>query len=86
MLGINLKHSLATVAVAGGLLAAAGPAGAAPGITYNGHAGLGAPGYQHNQTELDSVASSRQGFWLGSNDALQAITDGTSNTVSFRAR
>jgi hypothetical protein len=86
MLGINLKHSLATAAVAAGLLAAAGPASAAHGIVYNGHAGLGASGYQHNQTELDAVASSSEGFWLGSNDALQAITDGTSNTISFRAR
>jgi Protein of unknown function (DUF1559) len=46
MFGINLKHSLATVAVAAGLLAAAGPASAATHqsgvIGYNGHAGLGA--------------------------------------------
>ena len=51
MFGINLKHALATVAVATGLLAAAGPASA--GVVYNGHAGLGASVYQHNQTELD---------------------------------
>ncbi len=38
MYGINLKHSLATVAVAVGVLAAAGPASAA---------------YQHNQTDLE---------------------------------
>ena len=44
MLGIDLKHSLTTVAVAAGLLAAAGSASAAthqPGaIAYNGHAGV----------------------------------------------
>jgi len=39
MFGINLTHSLAIVAVATGLL-------------YNGHAGLGASAYQHNQTDL----------------------------------
>ena len=59
MLGIDLKHHLATVAVAGGLLAAAGPAGAAT-----------APAYQHNQTDHASLAVSPQapgsgGFWLG---------------------
>jgi hypothetical protein len=45
MFGINLKHSLAAVAVAAGVLAAAGPASAATGqpglVAYNGHAGLG---------------------------------------------
>ena len=46
MFGINLKHSLVTVAVAAGLLAAAGSASAATHqsglVGYNGHAGLGA--------------------------------------------
>ena len=46
MFGINLKHSIATVAVAAGVLAAAGPASAGTHpsdlIAYNGHAGLGA--------------------------------------------
>jgi len=42
MLGINLKHSLATLAVTAGVLSAAGPASAANHILYNGHAGLGA--------------------------------------------
>ena len=46
MFGINLKHSLAIVAVAAGLLAAAGSASAATHqsdvVLYNGHAGLGA--------------------------------------------
>ena len=71
MFDISLKRSLATVAVAAGLLAAAGPASAgtrdADGITYNGHAGLGASVYQHNQTDLE---------FLG-------VTDGTSNTIQF---
>ena len=83
MFDINLKHSLATVAVAAGLLAAAGPASAgthdADVIAYNGHAGLGASVYQHNQTDLEFLALSPQGpgsegFWLGSNDALAAVS------------
>jgi hypothetical protein len=54
MLGINLTHSLATVAVAAGLLVAAGPASAQSGlVAYNGHAGLGMPVYQHNQSDLE---------------------------------
>ena len=48
MLGNNLKLSLATVAVAAGLLAPAASASAATHqsglIAYNGHAGLGALG------------------------------------------
>jgi len=75
MLGSNLKHSLVTVAVAAGLLAAAGSASAGthqPGITYNGHAGLGASVYQHNQTDHDAVAA--------------GVTDGTSNTMMFGER
>ncbi len=42
-------------------------------ITYNGHAGLGASVYQHNQTELDFAR-------------VTAITDGTSNTIMFGER
>jgi hypothetical protein len=46
MFGINLRHSLATVVVAAGLLAAAGSASAGTPqsgvVLYNGHAGLGA--------------------------------------------
>jgi hypothetical protein len=61
MLGSNLKHSLATVAVAAGLLAAAGSARAEThqsGIVgYNGHAGLGASVYQHNQTDPEFLAA-----------------------------
>ena len=70
MFGINLKHSLATVAVATGLLAVAGSASAGthpPGlVAYSGHAGLGASVYQHNQTDLEFLAG---------------VTDGTSNTI-----
>ena len=63
MFGITLKHSLATVAVATGLLAAAGPASA--GVVYNGHAGLGASVYQHNQTELDYVDGTSNTIMFG---------------------
>jgi hypothetical protein len=44
MLGINRRHIVVTVAVAAGLLAAAGPAGASV--------------YQHNQTDLEFLVSS----------------------------
>jgi hypothetical protein len=97
MFRMNLKHSLATVAVAAGLLAGAGSAGAdahqSEVISYNGHAGLGTSAYQHDQTDLEFLTSSAKGgpgsggFWLGSNDALAAgVTDGTSNTIMFGAR
>src|SRR6476469_567606 len=79
MFDINLKQSLATVAVAAGLLAAAGPASAgthdAGVIAYNGHAGLGASVYQHSQTDLEFLAAPAPG-----------ITDGTSNTIMFGDR
>jgi hypothetical protein len=75
MFGINLKHSLATVAVAAGLLATAGSASAGTPqsgvVAYNGHAGLGASVYQHNQTDLEFLAG---------------VTDGTSNTIAFGER
>jgi len=78
MFDINLKRSLATVAVAAGLLAAAGSASAATHesglVAYNGHAGLGASVYQHNQTDLEFLALAAD------------VTDGTSNTVLFAER
>jgi len=52
MFGINLKHSLAIVAVATGLL-------------YNGHAGLGASVYQHNQTDLEFVDGTSNTIMFG---------------------
>ena len=61
-----LKPTLAVLAVAATMLLTAGPAGAA--ITYNGHAGLGASVYQHNQDDLEFITN---------------ITDGTSNTIAF---
>ena len=53
MLSTTLTRSFAVLAVAGGMLVAAGSAGAV--ITYNGHAGLGSSAYQHNQTDLEYV-------------------------------
>ena len=87
MFGINLKHSLAAGAVAVGVLAAAGPASAGalqPGVVaYNGHAGLGASVYQHNQTDLEFS----DGFGRGPDRPLAAgVSDGTSNTIMFGAR
>ena len=96
MFGINLKRSLATVAVAAGVLAMAGSASAVTHqsgvVIYNGHAGLGASVYQHNQTDLEFLAFSPQGpgsegLRLGPTDVLVAgVQDGTSNTVMFGAR
>jgi hypothetical protein len=81
MLGINLKHSFATVAVAAGLLAPAASASAGTHqsglVGYNGHAGLGASVYQHNQTDLEFLAVPPH---------AAGITDGTSNTISFGER
>lgn len=69
MSGINLKHSLAVVAVVAGVLAAPGSASAgihqSSLVIYNGHAGLGASVYQH------------QG------PGAAGVTDGTSNTIMF---
>ena len=79
MFPINLKHSLATVAVAAGLLAAAGSASAGTHesglVAYSGHAGLGASVYQHNQTDLEFLALSPQA------PGSEGVTDGTSNTI-----
>jgi hypothetical protein len=71
MLGISPKHALATVAVAAGVLAAAGPASA---------------GYQHNQTEHDHVQDGTSNTILfGRCAAAQkgfAIDVGTSENVA----
>jgi hypothetical protein len=79
MLGINLKHTLAIVTVAAGVLATAGSASAGTHqsglVLYNGHAGLGASAYQHNQTDLEFLAL-----------PPARVTDGTSNTIMFASR
>jgi hypothetical protein len=54
-----LVIKLAIVAVAAALLAAPASAGAA--VVYNGHAGLGASVYQHNQTDLEFVLMADMG-------------------------
>src|SRR5215213_272833 len=87
MFGINLKRSLATVVVAAGVIAAAGPASAKTPqsglVTYNGHAGLGASVYQHNQTDLEFLAFSPQG---PGSEGFAGVTDGTSNTIMIGER
>ena len=78
MLGINLKRVLATVAVVVGVLAAAGSASAGTRqsglVAYNGHAGLGASVYQHDQTDLEFALA-----------PVAGIQDGTSNTMMVGA-
>ena len=78
MLHIDLKHALATVVVAAGVLATAGSASAgthqSDQIIYNGHAGLGASVYQHNQTDLEFSA-------VSSHAPAAGVQDGTSNTI-----
>jgi hypothetical protein len=74
MLTIKLKRSIATVAAIACVLGAAGPASASAARVHAG-GGWDPLGYQHNQDDLDP------GFWLGSNDALGAVKDGTSNTM-----
>jgi hypothetical protein len=78
MFGINLTHCLATVAIAVSVLATAGSANAVTQqlgvIVYDGHAGLGASVYQHNQTDLESLAVS---------PPATGVNDGTSNTIAF---
>ena len=62
------------------LAAAFAVAPAQADVSYNGHAGLGASVYQHNQSDREFLA-------LGSIDVHAAgITDGTSNTIFVGAR
>jgi len=76
MLAINFKRSFATAAVAAGVLvtAASASAGTQPSglVGYNGHAGLSASVYQHNQTDLEFLAA--------------GAMDGTPNLIAFGAR
>ena len=76
MLRTALKPSLAVLAAVGGL-AAAGSVSAGhdqPGLVlYNGHAGLGASLYQHEQTDPEFVVTAS---WRP-----RAASDGTSNTL-----
>jgi hypothetical protein len=79
MLSTNVKRTLAAVISAAAVVASAGPASAATPsglVVYNGHAGLGASVYQHNQTDLE---------FLNPTVAASA-TDGTSNTIMFSSR
>jgi hypothetical protein len=82
MFGINLKHSLATIGIVVGVLATAGSASASTHhvgvIVYNGHAGLGAFVYQHNQTDLESLAFGE----LSAAPTRFAIDIGTSETIA----
>jgi hypothetical protein len=71
MFKTTVKRTVAALAVTAGLPAAAGPASA---ILHNGHAGLGANVYQHNQTDLE-FAFSPQG------PRAEGIADGTSNIL-----
>jgi len=66
------KHLLATLAVAAGFLAASGPASASSLVLYNGHAGLAAAKYQHDQTDQELLASP---------DA--AVSDTSKNEISI---
>jgi hypothetical protein len=79
MFGIRPKHALVTAAVAAVVLAAAGPAtaGTSPSgvITYNGHAGLGASVYQHNQTSAITDGTSNT-VMFGARAALMADMGG----------
>ncbi|HEY6888414.1 MAG TPA: hypothetical protein VI300_11560 [Solirubrobacter sp.] len=80
MFGISIKHPLPTVGLAIAALAASGSASAATDqdlIVYNGHAGLGASTYQHNQTDLE---------WRTRSLSATGFKDGTSNTIAFEAR
>ena len=77
VLGDMLTRTLLFTALAAALAVAPAQAGVVDRsdrmITYNGHAGLVASAYQHNQTELEYAR-------------VTGVTDGTSNTVMFGAR
>jgi hypothetical protein len=82
MFDIKLKHSLATVAVAAGLLAAAGSASAAPHqsgvIGYNGHAGLAAGVQDGTSNTIMFVerAASPRGFAIDIGTSENIASDG----------
>ena len=76
MFGMSIKRRLATVGLVVGAFTASGLASAATqpdAIVYNGHAGLGASLYQHNQTDLE---------WRAWSPSAVGLTDGTSNTIA----
>jgi hypothetical protein len=76
MLRISSKPSLAVLAAIGGLAlaASAGAGHDQPGLVlYNGHAGLGASLYEHNQTDPE--------FLVTASWRPRAASDGTSNTL-----
>jgi hypothetical protein len=84
MFGINLKHSIATVAVAAGVLAAAGPASAGTHqsglIGYNGHAGLGAvvSDGTSNTIMFGARAAAPTGFSIDVGTSENTASDGLS--------
>jgi hypothetical protein len=88
MFGINLKHSLVTVAVAAGLLAAAGSASAATHqsgvVGYNGHA-AGVTDGTSNTIAFGAHAAALSGFsgHLGSSENIAA--DGLGADYSLMA-
>ena len=69
MLSTTLKRSFTVLAVAGGMLVAAGPAGAA--ITYNGHAGLGIQDGTSNTVIFGIAADGRGADYAASYDAAR---------------
>ena len=82
MSGIKLKHSLATVAVAAGLLFAAGSASAATDhsgvIAYNGHAGLatGVTDGTSNTIAFGERAAAPRGFAIDIGTSENIASDG----------
>jgi hypothetical protein len=81
MFGINLKHSIATVAVAAGVLAAAGPASAGTHqsglIGYNGHAGVAAATDGTSNTVMFAArAAAPRGFSIDVGTSENIASDG----------